>query len=331
MAGSAWPPSASVMPESQLLAGFDAGQTHTSCRLAWLDERGELIPCSEGQGPGVSHLGAPGGEARFQAALCGSLQAARDRAGLPAQTPLSAAGIGASGIEAGSAVQARGLSLAAHCLELPEGRVWLSGDEVAALEGAFVSGPGILLISGTGCIALGRDAQGQTHRCSGWGWLLDGAGSAMDIGRDGLMLSVQMADRRLPESALKDALWQALSVGSAQELKAKVVSADFGPAGFARLAPLVEAHAAAGDQEALQVIQRSAAALAAMVSTIGRELQLDAPAVCGAGGAFTHLKLLRQELNAALAQHCPGAHWQSGAGDACDGSLKKAAQAALRC
>jgi len=92
------------MPESQLLAGFDAGQTHTSCRLAWLDERGELIPCSEGQGPGVSHLGAPGGEARFQAALCGSLQAARDRAGLPAQTPLSAAGIGASGIEAGSAV-----------------------------------------------------------------------------------------------------------------------------------------------------------------------------------------------------------------------------------
>ena len=319
------------MPSSQLLAGFDAGQTHTSCRLAWLDESGGLIPCGDGQGPGVSHLGAPGGEARFQAALCGSLLAAKRAAELPAQTPLRAAGIGASGIEAGSAVQAQGQALAAHCLGLSEERVWLSGDEVAALEGAFGSSPGILLISGTGCIALGRNGQGQSHRCSGWGWLLDGAGSAMDIGRDGLMLSVQMADRRLPESALKADLWDALAVSNAQELKAKVVSAAFGPADFARLAPLVETHAAAGDLEALQVIQRSAAALASMVSTIGRELQLDAPALCGAGGALLHLNQLREELNAALAQQCPGAHWQSPAGDACDGSLQNAAQAALRC
>ena len=319
------------MPEPLLLAGFDAGQTHTSCRLAWMEPQGGLSPCGEGQGPGVSHLSAAGGEARFQAALRESLQAAQRAAGISPETPLIAAGIGASGIEAGSAVQAQGHAIAARCLELPEGRLWISGDEVAALEGAFGSGPGILLISGTGCIALGRNAYGQTHRCSGWGWLLDGAGSAMDIGRDGLMLSVQMADRRLPESALKAELWQALGVESAQDLKAKVVSADFGPAGFARLAPLVDAHAAAGDPQAQQVIQRSAAALAQMVSTIGRELQLEAPALCGAGGALTHLKGLRQSVESELRHGCPGAHWQEPAGDACDGGLQRAAQAALRC
>ena len=319
----------------RLIAGFDAGQTHTSCRLALAQDsqgRGVGPVIGEGEGPGVCHLAAPEGPGRFGAALRESLE--RAMAPLANASPaavLVAAAVGASGIEQGTAVQGHGRALAAEALGLAPERVLVSGDERTALRGAFGDGAGIVVISGTGTIAVGRDGQGREHRCGGWGWLLDGAGSAMDIGRDGLMLSVQMADRRLPESALKDALWQALSVGSAQELKAKVVSADFGPAGFARLAPLVEAHAAAGDREALQVIQRSAAALAAMVSTIGRELQLHAPAVCGAGGAFTHLQLLRQELNAALAQHCPGAHWQSGAGDACDGSLKKAAQAALRC
>ncbi|MEN9766282.1 MAG: hypothetical protein RLZZ32_242 [Cyanobacteriota bacterium] len=315
------------MVESRLIAGFDAGQTHTSCRLAWLTDSATLVPCGEGQGPGVSHLGAPGGPERFEAALLQSLQAA----GLPAGRNLSAAGIGASGIEAGSSVERQGQALAARCLQLPSDRVWVSGDEVAALGGALGLAPGVLVISGTGCIALGRNGAGQTHRCSGWGWLLDGAGSAMDIGRDGLMLSVQMADGRLPESALRTQLWSALGIQSAQELKAKVVASDFGPAGFAQLAPLVDGQAAAGDPRAQAVIERSATALAQMVCTIQRKLQLQEPAICGVGGALSHLRTLRRAFETELHRLCPDAHWQEPAGDACDGALQQAAQAALRC
>ena len=36
------------MAEGQLLAGFDAGQTHTSCKLAWLKPNGELSPIAQG-------------------------------------------------------------------------------------------------------------------------------------------------------------------------------------------------------------------------------------------------------------------------------------------
>jgi phenylacetic acid degradation operon negative regulatory protein len=90
--------------------------------------------------------------------------------------PLAAAAIGASGIEHGSGVQRQGWQLAADTLGLGPERLVVTGDERTALVGAFPQGEGIVVISGTGTIALGRDRAGRHHRCAGWGWLLDGAG-----------------------------------------------------------------------------------------------------------------------------------------------------------
>jgi len=313
---------------SRLIAGFDAGQTHTSCRLAWLEPDGSTRVAATGVGSGVSHLAAPHGERRFTAALTSSLEAAL--AGLDSRPPLAAAAIGASGIEQGSPVQALGQALAAAALELPPERVAVDGDERTALRGAFGDGAGILVISGTGCIALGRDAAGASHRCGGWGWLLDGAGSAMDIGRDGLAVSVQMADGRLKASPLQAALWEALGSQSAQEVKAAVVAADFGPAGFARLAPVVNRLAAAGDGQARAVIERSAQALAAMVRGVANSLALSAPPVCGVGGALQHLDQLQLGFAAALASELPAARIVAPAGDASAGALAMAAELLAR-
>jgi N-acetylglucosamine kinase-like BadF-type ATPase len=318
-------------PQRRLIAGFDAGQTHTTCRLAWLQGDRDWQPLSEGQGSGVSHLAAPGGPERFEAALRSSWQAAQQAAGLAALPALTAAGIGASGIEQGSHVQAQGLQLAERALGLESGQLVVVGDERTALAGAFRGGAGILVISGTGCIAVGSDGRGGEHRCGGWGWLLDGAGSAMDLGRDALALSVQMADGRLADSALRPALWQALGAASAQAVKAAVVDAGFGPAGFARLAPVVNSLAQGGDHQAQAVIQRSAEALAAMVGSTARQLSLQAPEVCAVGGALRHLDGLRHSFAHALQADCPGARLVEPAGDACEGALSLAVQAALRC
>ena len=318
-------------PEPNLLiAGFDAGQTHTTCRLAWLKADGSWEHLGEAQGPGVCHLAAAAGAQRFSAALRKSLAAAQRIGGLPEGTPLSAAGVGASGIEAESAVQREGERLAAQALGLHAQRLAVVGDERTALAGAFKGKAGILVISGTGCIAIGSDGRGRLHRCGGWGWLLDGAGSAMDIGRDGLALSVQMADGRLPETALRSRLWQALGADSAQAVKAAVVQAGFGAAGFARLAPVVDQLASEGDSQAGAVIERSAAALAAMVHTIAIRLELANPAVCGVGGALRHLSALQVAFAAELRSQLAGVQLQDPAGDACEGSLSLAAQAALR-
>lgn len=316
------------MAELGLIAGFDAGQTHTTCRLSTADGTAVL---AEGQGPGVSHLAAPGGPARFSQALqeswsqaCGELGASGTA---PPPTHLLAAAIGASGIEVGAPVQAAARQLAAQALGLPLTRVVLTGDERTALRGAMGNhAGGIVVISGTGMIAVGRNPAGLEHRCGGWGWLLDGAGSAMDIGRDGLALSLEMADGRRSDSPLRGRVWAGLHVSlndphAAQAIKAKVVAPDFGAAGFARLAPLVVAAADEGDPAAAAVVERSALALAQMVATISQRLGLEAPPVWPMGGALEHLHLLRTRLAAALTRSCPGAQLLAPAGDACSGAL----------
>ena len=318
-----------------VIAGFDAGQTHTTCRLA-LVSSGQVV--GEGQGAGVCHLAAPQGPERFAAALLQSLENATSqghghghRHGQPGAGAftLLAAGIGASGIEAGSPLQAQGRAIAAAALNVAPNRVAVTGDERTALRGAMGAGSGrggIVVISGTGTIAVGRNGTGQEHRCSGWGWLLDGAGSAMDIGRDGLALSLQMADGRRPDGPLRPKLWQALGLeasepASTQALKALVVEPGFGAAGFARLAPVVAELAAAGDPDCQAIVERSAQALAVMATTIANQLDLAAPLVWPMGGALAHLTPLGEAFAAALSQACPGAQIAVPEGDACSGAL----------
>ena len=313
------------MPDLALIAGFDAGQTHTSCRLS---EASSAVVLAEGQGPGVCHLAAPDGPSRFRRALQASLQDACGH--LQAQGQLRAAAIGASGIEVGSPVQAAAQRLASEALGLAMQNVVVTGDERTALRGAMGNQPaGIVVISGTGTIAVGRNAAGVEHRCAGWGWLLDGAGSAMDLGRDGLALSLEMADGRQPESPLRARLWAGLGLAAedpqaAQAIKALVVAPDFGPAGFARLAPLVVAAAAEDDAAAAAVVERSALALARMVAAITQHLELAAPPVWPMGGALEHLELLRSRLATNLENLCPGARLLPPAGDACSGALSLA-------
>ena len=343
------------LSQSALIAGFDAGQTHTTCRLAEAHS-GRVL--AEGEGPGVSHLAAASGEERFRQALIGSLHDAlrrlHDGGGdaepgpLPAGTPdpegpgeqrsgrrigdpaggpvLVAAAVGASGIERDSAVERRGLALAAEALALEPRWLWVGGDERTALRGAFPEGAGIIVISGTGTIALGRDGNGREHRCAGWGWLLDGAGSAFDIGRDGLALSLQMADGRLPDGVLRQQLWRALDLDPAdpaapQAIKALVVGQGFMPAGLAALAPAVERLAAAGDDQAAAILERHAEALVASVAGVARALSLIAPPVAVQGGALTHLRTFRQMFDRHLAQRLPQASRVTAAGDAVSGAL----------
>jgi glucosamine kinase len=312
-----------------LIAGFDAGQTHTTCRLAEADS-GRIL--AEADGPGVRHLASPGAEEGFRQALVQSLAAAQQC--LVAHGALQAAGVGASGIEQGSSVQEQGQRLASSALGLPAERVRVTGDERTALLGAIgdVSAEGLVLISGTGTIAVGRNRHGSEHRCAGWGWLLDGAGSAMDIGRDGLSASLAMADGRRPDSPLRAALWRALGVepqqpDAAATIKALVVQSGFGAAGFARLAPFVGAAAEEGDAVAQAIVERNGRALAEMAVAISKALALTDPPVWAMGGALEHLAPLRQQLIEQLHALLPGAYLAVPAGDSCAGAL----QLARRC
>ena len=309
-----------------IFAGFDAGQTQCRCRLsAWED--GKLRTVGDGSGPGVSHLDAADGEERFRSAIRFSLDRARldwtQRCGREPNKsePIFAAAIGASGIEAGTPLQERGGALLASELQLPEARCLATGDERTALRGAFPDQAGIVLISGTGMIVVGRDANGREHRCGGWGWRLDGAGSAFDIGHEALQLSVKMADGRAPDGTLRQRLWDALSCRNAADLKALVVSPNHGVADHARLAPLVDEAAAQGDAAARAILQRSASALAQAAAATAKALDLHTPSLAARGGALEHLAEFRQLVHQTVFDFLPGSNWPSAPGDACDGAL----------
>ena len=302
---------------SLVLAGFDAGQTHCRCRLSrWTPAGWQCL--GEGTGTGVSHLDAPGGEERFREALRSSLHAAWPD---HHDEPLSAAAVGASGVEAGTGLQARAASLLREVVHLPNDRCVATGDERTALRGAFAEQAGIVLISGTGMIVVGRNTLGEEQRCGGWGWRLDGAGSAFDLGHQGLQVSLRMADGRLADGPLRESLWERLGCRSANDLKSLVVLPDHQPADLARLAPLVDEAAAQGDREAQRILDRSAFALAEAAGAVARTLHLKTPNLCAHGGALLNLTEFKGAVRRAVQEQLPGARWTQPLGDACDGAL----------
>ena len=318
----------------KLLAGFDAGQTHTRCRLSRIAD-GLPQPVGEGEGPGVTHLDAPQGEERFLEAIRASAhQALRDYP----HGVIQAAVVGASGIEHGTALQRRAERLLRQALAVGDetgpdaglDKVLVTGDERTALRGAIPLGAGILAISGTGMIVLGRDENGHEHRCGGWGWLLDGAGSAFDLGHQGLQLTLRMADGRLPDHPLRLQIWNQMGCDSHAAVKARVVQHGFSTADFAALAPLVVEAAVQDCSGAKEIVQRSAAALSSCISTVAQQLSLRSPLVVCHGGAVTHLQGFRTAVQQAIHQSIPEARWGRAKGDACDGALLMAEALSLR-
>jgi N-acetylglucosamine kinase-like BadF-type ATPase len=108
-------------------------------------------------------------------------------------------------------------------------------------------------------------------------------------------------------------------------VKAAVVASDFGAAGFAQLAPVVDRLAYSGDPEAIVIVRRSATALAELVVGVATALAMPAAPVCPVGGALTHLRQLRRHFEQNLKLSLPGASLVSPIGDACSGALALAA------
>jgi N-acetylmuramic acid 6-phosphate etherase len=84
-------------------------------------------------------------------------------------------------------------------------RVAVTSDAVIAHAGAFDGKPGVVLIAGTGVVALAIGADGSLRTADGWGpWLGDEGGGAW-IGASGLRAALRAHDGRGPSTTLLDA------------------------------------------------------------------------------------------------------------------------------
>ena len=62
--------------------------------------------------------------------------------------------------------------------------VQVVGDMDIAMQAAFGAGAGVIVIAGTGSVAFGRDAQGNTARAGGWGFAISDEGSGCNTAVD---------------------------------------------------------------------------------------------------------------------------------------------------
>ncbi len=258
-----------------VILAVDLGKT--SCRAAAAGRRAE--------GAGAPGLAAADGVRAAEAAI---LAVAREFG------PVDEVIVGAAGaLAAPDAARALGDAVLAA---LRAQRVAVTSDAVIAHAGALDGQPGVVLIAGTGVMALELDADGALRTADGWGpWLGDDGGGAW-IGAAGLRAALRAHDGRGPSTTLLDAA--RARFGAPETWPTQLT----GAAALASFAP--DVLAAQGDAAARAIVSAAAEALAATARAIG-----DGP-VAMVGG-LSRFEALRARLNLVPA-----------AGDALDGALR---------
>jgi N-acetylglucosamine kinase-like BadF-type ATPase len=262
--------------------GFDGGGTKTECVV--LDSAGKII--GEGRG-GPSNPLRCGFDAAF-----GSLRQAADEA-------LNTAGLHASsisGVCAGLAGAGR-KNVVRRVLvfltrEFSNAVAQVTTDLEIALEAAVGSGPGVVLIAGTGSAAYGRNAAGETARAGGYGPWVGDEGSAFEIGRRAVAAVARTRDTGGPVTLLTDLIPVALDCPDWDELTLRIMKNpdEIFPALFSVVAEAADAE----DSAAKEILFTSAIGLGNLAMIVLRRLEMTGQQfpLVKCGGVFGHSRML---------------------------------------
>ena len=269
--------------------GIDAGGTKTVCQLA--DEHGTVI--AEARAPGANLQAA--GELQVEKVLHDVMdEAIGDREIVPAAICLGIAGVD----RLDDAAIVRGIMKRIGF----KARVVVVNDALVALEAGVRDSPGIVIISGTGSIAYGRNAAGEAARAGGWGYVLGDEGSGYWIGRAALRAVLREADQRGPKTALTPLLLHHFGVSEAQNLLHEVYHSNLKPSAIGQLAQCVQRAFTDGDQAAIGILRAAADELEGSGISVARRLGLVGEEFMFvlSGGIFRAVPWLKDELQRRL-------------------------------
>jgi N-acetylglucosamine kinase-like BadF-type ATPase len=148
----------------------------------------------------------------------------------------------------------------------------LEPDYVIAYWGATHGEPGIVVIAGTGAVSHGRNADGESVKEDGLGYLLGDRGSGFNLGLRALRYTL----RRLQEGKtdpLTEAVLRHLGAATQNEI-VQWLYGNFSPARVATLAPIVGALAEQGDSAARTQVAEMARRLRHAVRQVRHKLWL---------------------------------------------------------
>lgn len=277
------------MDDSERIVAFDAGGTHT--RAGLYDSGGKLLAEADGPSANVVECGVSECTARLSAMLNG-LVGGRD----PARYTLYA-GVAGAGNDALRSAIAEGLKATDGVANA------LVSDDVWPMMAANAgTGPGILVIAGTGAVVQAQSGDGRHLRLGGRGPVLGDRGGAYAIGAEGLYAAARVVDGLDDSSPLPNALAEGAGVAAFEALVAWSRSA--GKADIAGLAPTVLTCAEDGDTLARRVVMRQAEYLVELVVAAGRRLDLPPTTrVFSHGGLFERSELYRTAFTESASAH----------------------------
>ncbi len=275
---------------SHYFLGVDGGQSSTQALIG--DDEGRVI--GAGRGGPCNHVGAAEGRDKFMRAMQGCVGAACKEAGLdPATVRFRSACLGFSGGPADKEAILRDI--------LSVDQMVVTHDALIALSGATAGTPGIVVIAGTGSMIFGRNAQGETMRAGGWGYVFGDEGGGFDLTRQALRAALRMEEGWGPVTTLRRMLLDEAGAADANDVLHRFYTAEFPRPRIAAFSKLVDEAAEGGDEVARELLDRAARELNNLVLAVqGQLFQSDEDlAVAYVGGVFRSRGLLArfQELN----------------------------------
>jgi N-acetylglucosamine kinase-like BadF-type ATPase len=190
--------------------------------------------------------------------------------------------------------------------EVLQCRFEVRGDMEAALEAAFKGGAGVVVVSGTGSIVLGRNARGLLSRAGGWGPVISDEGSGYWIGQRAVAETIRTVDSGRT-SILVERVRAEWNAASFDELIV-MANAQSRP-NFAALFPVVLACAQEGDAMAKELLTEAAVELAKLTRNVIRRLWpgREGVRIAMTGGVFKNSAAVRQVFENAVRAERPEA------------------------
>ena len=291
--------------------GIDGGGSKTECMAG--DETSVLGWATAGSAK-VVRVGEESAAAALREAVERACEAAK----------VSAARIRRTCIGVSGASQADYVAFIRRLLgDTVSGEIEVVGDTVVAHHAAFDGGAGVVVISGTGSIAWGRNQQGETARAGGLAPATGDPGSGEWIGRTTAELLL-VASEHGHSPALLNAVLKAWNLKDLREL-ASVLRRTPAP-DFALLFPIV---AVSGDAIARRVLARAGRELSLLAASVLDTLWVTpAPVeVAMYGGVLENSAEVRDAFGADLSDRYPQAHVAPGKRRPAEGALRMARQA----
>ena len=171
----------------------------------------------------------------------------------------------------------------------------LTHDAHIALVGGTEKQEGVIVISGTGSIVYGINADGRDARASGWGYLLGDEGSGYDIAIKGLRAIARAADGRGDQTELTDRILNGLELNEPAELIRWVHAASRDT--IAQLAEIVFDTAKTRDTVADCIVDEAADELVCAATSVIEQLEFTEPFdIVLSGGNLIHQTMFADKL-----------------------------------